>query len=238
MSHSYYNKQWSEAQAAVGDLLQQELPPEPPKPEKDRLAAFQLLATMYIKYIQIFRRLEQSYDQIVHPQKRRVLRHVLDGTMGRILELKNEMVNLEFSEFHYFDDVLSDLKLTPNDVEMPIPKYFVHERAKTLKEREKLLGQILAKLGPQDKDGEEVKMSLEDAIRLIQIHERARQGRLRAKFMREIRQQEEREKLAANRGAPTLDPDIAATRIQKLWKGFAQRRRICPSTHSCIIHDT
>lgn len=53
------------------------------------------------------------YDQIVHPQKRRVLRHVLDGAMGRILELKHEMVNLEFSEYHYFDDVLSDLKLTP-----------------------------------------------------------------------------------------------------------------------------
>lgn len=30
-------------------------------------------------------------------------------------------------------------------------------------------------------------MTLDDAIRLIQVHERARQGRLRAKFMREIR---------------------------------------------------
>ena len=39
-----------------------------------------------------------------------------------------------------------------NDVEMPIPKYFINERAKALKEREKVLGQILAKLGPQDKD--------------------------------------------------------------------------------------
>ena len=68
-------------------------------------------------------------------------------------------------------------------------------------------------------------MSIEDAVRLIQIHERARQGRLRAKFMREIRQQEEREKLAANRGAPTLDPDVAATRVQKIWKGYAQRKR-------------
>ncbi|CAH1783239.1 unnamed protein product [Owenia fusiformis] len=227
MSHSFYNKQWTEAQAAIGDLLQQELPPEPPKPEKDRLAAFQLLATMYIKYIQIFRKLEQSYDQIVHPQKRRVLRHVLDGTMGRILEIKNEMVNLEFSEFHYFDDVLSDLKLTPSDIEIPIPQFFINERAKALKEREKLLGQILAKMGPQDKDTgkEEIKMSVDDAIRLIQIHERARQGRLRAKFMREIRQQEERERLQANRGAPTLDPEVAAIRIQKLWKGLAQRRR-------------
>ena len=80
---------------------------------QDRLAVFQLLATMYVRYIQIMRRLEHCYDQIVHPQKRRVLRHCLDGVMGRILELKNEMINLEFSEYHYFDDVLSDLKLTP-----------------------------------------------------------------------------------------------------------------------------
>jgi hypothetical protein len=35
---------------------------------------------------------------------------------------------------------------------MPIPKYFVLERAKTLKEREKLLSQILSRLGAQDKD--------------------------------------------------------------------------------------
>lgn len=74
---------------------------------------FQMLATLYVKYIQIFRALEQAYDQIVHPQKRRVLRHVLDGVMGRVLELKHEMMNLECSEYHYFDDVLADLKLTP-----------------------------------------------------------------------------------------------------------------------------
>jgi len=70
---------------ALDDLLQVENPPEPPKPEKDRLAAFQLLATMYIKYIQIFRKLESCYDQIVHPQKRRVLRHVLDGMKSEII---------------------------------------------------------------------------------------------------------------------------------------------------------
>jgi len=59
-------------------------------------------------------------------------------------------------------------------------------------------------------------MTVEEAIRLIQIHERARQGRLRAKFMREIRQQQEKDRLAANRGPPTLDPDLAAIRIQKV----------------------
>uniref|UniRef100_F6UHC0 Uncharacterized protein n=1 Tax=Ciona intestinalis TaxID=7719 RepID=F6UHC0_CIOIN len=226
MSHSTYNQLWREANSTINDLLVQEVPAEPPKPEKDRLTVFQKLATLYIKYVQIFRKLESSYDQIVHPQKRRILRQVLDGTMGRLLEVKDEMVNLEFSEFHYFDDILSDLKLTPNDIEIPIPKYFLYERKKVLQDREQLLGKILSKMGPavKDSDREAKKMSFEEAIRLVQIHERARQGRLRAKFMREIRLEEEREKLAAQRGAPTLDPDLAATRIQKIWKGFVQRK--------------
>lgn len=38
---------------------------------------------MYIQYILTFHKLEECYDQIVHPQKRRLIRHVLDGTMGR-----------------------------------------------------------------------------------------------------------------------------------------------------------
>lgn len=50
---------------------------------------------------------------MVHPQKRRVIRAILDGVMGRVLELKNEMVEKEFSEYHYMDDVVHDLKLTP-----------------------------------------------------------------------------------------------------------------------------
>ena len=68
---------------------------------------------MFVKYVQIFRKLEQCYDQIVHPQKRRIIRTILDGCMGRILELKHEMITMDYSEYHYFDDILADLKLTP-----------------------------------------------------------------------------------------------------------------------------
>lgn len=71
---------------------------------------------LYVRYIQVFRQLEKVYDQIVHPQKRLVIRIVLDGVMGRVLELKNEMVEKEFSEYHYMDDVLHDLKMTPVSV--------------------------------------------------------------------------------------------------------------------------
>ena len=75
-------------------------------------------------------------------------------------------------------------------MEVPIPRYFLSENAKAIKEREKLLGTILARMGPPDlktKAGDEASMTTEDAVKLIQVHERARQGRLRAKLMKDIR---------------------------------------------------
>lgn len=105
---------------------------------------------MYVKYVQSFRRLEECYDQIAHAQKRRILRNLLDGVMGRLIELKHEMIRLEFSEYHFFDDVLQDLKLTPNDIELPVPKYFIIEKVEAIQEKEKLLQEILAHMSPQE----------------------------------------------------------------------------------------
>lgn len=110
---STYNKLWTEAHKELGKLLSQELPSEPLRPEKDRVVFFQRLTTLYVRYVRIFRKLEETYDQIVHPQKRRLIRDVLDSVIGRVLELKHEMVEKEYSEYHYMDDVIQDLKLTP-----------------------------------------------------------------------------------------------------------------------------
>ncbi|KAM4698591.1 dynein regulatory complex protein 11 [Rhinophrynus dorsalis] len=227
MSHTFYNKMWVEAQQTLGYLLQQEMPDVPPKPEKDRMAAAQQLGTLYIRYIQIFRNLELAYDQIAHPQKRRVIRVVLDGVMGRIIELKNELVELEISEFQYFDDILQDLKLGPESLEIPIPRYFIKEKMKVLKDREQILSQILQRNGAQAMETvRTVKpMSLDEAVRIIQVSERARQGRLRAKFMKEIHLEEKRERQAKLQGEKSLDPEVAVLRIQKVWRGYIQRKR-------------
>ena len=106
-----YNKMWHQTQEALNSLLDKES--QMMEPQKNQVFIFQMLATFYIKYVQIFRNLENVYDQIVHPQKRILIRKILDAVMGRILELKNEMVELELTEFHYFDDILQDLKLAP-----------------------------------------------------------------------------------------------------------------------------
>ncbi|KAB5567105.1 hypothetical protein PHYPO_G00228940 [Pangasianodon hypophthalmus] len=187
---------------------------------------FQRLATLYVRYVRIFRELEEAYDQIIQPQKRRLIRDVLDGVIGRVLELKNEMVEKEYSEYHYMDDVIQDLKLTPEDLEIPIPKYFLSERRKVLQERAAVLSSILEQNGMVEKPKPTAAhvLSLEEAIRIIQVSERARQGRLRSNIMREIHRDAERQK-------KTKDKDLgeaveqAAIRIQKVWKGYVQRKK-------------
>ncbi|XP_015271924.1 PREDICTED: IQ and AAA domain-containing protein 1-like, partial [Gekko japonicus] len=222
-----YNKIWAEAQLSLNGLLQREVEEKSQKPIKDRLLAFQMLGTFYIKYVQIFRNLEAAYDQIVHPQKRLIIRRVLDGVMGRILELKNEMVDLEYSEFHYIDDILQDLKLAPDSIDIPIPRYFIKEKLKVLKERERILAQILIEAGLYDDQPKKrvTAMVFEEAVRLIQIAERARQGRLRATFMKQIYLEEKRERQAKLQGGKGPDVDSCAVCIQKFWRGHAQLKK-------------
>ncbi|XP_056670764.1 dynein regulatory complex protein 11 [Monodelphis domestica] len=226
MSNATYNKMWEEAQDALNSVLEGESE-KALEPPQDQVVIFQMLATFYVKYVQIFRNLENAYDQMVHPQKRILVRQVLDAVMGRILELKNEMVELEFSEFHYFDDILQDLKLAPEQLDIPIPKYFLKEKMEMLKEREKILTTILSHAGLETlmvKFPMKV-MPLEEAVKLIQIAERARQGRLRAVFMKQIYQQDFREKQARLHGEKIQDMGVAAIRIQKLWRAFYQFRK-------------
>lgn len=57
-------------------------------------------------------------------------------------------------------------------------------------------------------------MSLERAVQLLQLSERARQGRLRAQFMKEIHLKERRGQHRESNS--TQDPNISATVIQKV----------------------
>ena len=88
---------------------------------------FQHYACLYIKYIDIYRKLEQCYDQIVHPQKRQFIKKVLESTIVRICEMKQDMVvfnNRPKSIYVHLDQLLFDLKYDPSIIEIPVPQYF------------------------------------------------------------------------------------------------------------------
>ena len=66
-------------------------------------------------------------------------------------------------------------------------------------------------------------MSLDEAIKLIQTLERARQGRARAQMYKSLLRDMERSN--ANKGEPSMDTNLAATVIQKHWKGYIVRKK-------------
>ena len=53
--------------------------------------------------------------------------------------VQHELVNLDFVEFSYVDDVLAEMKITPDKIEIPIPAYFKRDRTNELQYWDNLL---------------------------------------------------------------------------------------------------
>lgn len=99
---------------------------------------FQHYALLYIKYLQIYKKLEDCYDQMVHPQKRRSIKSVLKSTIVRILELKQQLIFFNPRHKNHFvalDEVLTDLKLNPEVVEWRVPRTFLTIRSARMRSR-------------------------------------------------------------------------------------------------------
>uniref|UniRef100_A0A8C9UUD4 IQ motif containing with AAA domain 1 like n=1 Tax=Spermophilus dauricus TaxID=99837 RepID=A0A8C9UUD4_SPEDA len=225
MSEGTYQRLWEASHVTLQELLDQEQPLLEAVPNRDRQSFQYRLSVFYLYYLGLLRRFDTIYDQMVQPQKRRLLRRLLDGVAGRVLEIKDELVRVDLCETHCLDRVLQDLKLTPADLEVPIPKYFQLEQSAAMKERKLILAEILSRMEPEQPTETFTGINRTDAIILIQTSERARQGRLRATFMREIQREEERDRKIREEGHPRFTQDQSAVIIQKVWKGYQQRKR-------------
>ncbi|XP_039985619.1 dynein regulatory complex protein 11 isoform X3 [Xiphias gladius] len=110
------------------------------------------------------------------------------------------------------------------DLEIPIPRYFITERNKELQKRKTILKDIL-KMVEMTESPEPLMvkdMSQEEAIKIIQMAERSRQGRLRAKLNEESRNMN---RMYRTKYPGTVGIDLAAVCIQKVWRGYIQRKR-------------
>jgi IQ and AAA domain-containing protein len=165
MSNSTYDARWRETMAELDeqvhiednslDVAPGDSPPPPP-PKASIVEAFQHFACLYIKYLQIMRRLEQCYDAMVHPQKRMDVKMVLELVIRRVVELKHALVkwnppNADVRmpapmpeeafpwEYVNLDDILVDLKLPPETLDVPVPRYFREDTAAEMDARDKLV---------------------------------------------------------------------------------------------------
>ncbi|XP_035212379.1 dynein regulatory complex protein 11-like [Stegodyphus dumicola] len=238
MTNKTYNKLWKSSIQDLTSLLEKETSDESDHLEQrdfktEHQFIVQKIGRLYLSYIKVTNALTDCYETILQPQKRYLLRSLVDNCIGHVLELKQELVALEYTEFHFFDALLLELKMIPSDMDIKIPAYF-HE--KTCKEQEKLdLMQEyfrLLSLTHNNLDeniyfvfqqGEDKVTAIKKSASIIQSHVLAYQGRqafLEAQKLHEIKEsgrlQEYRKSLKIS-----LSENDAALKIQKAWKWFS-----------------
>ncbi|XP_078041625.1 dynein regulatory complex protein 11 [Augochlora pura] len=227
MSNVTYDKLWKDAQTALNELIQVDTNLQNAKPQRDCKKARNIYSELYVKYIIIANKLETCYDLVVQPQKRLLIRQLLDSCLGRILELKHDLVEIDLSEYTYFDDILINLNITPQEIEIQLPRYFRREHLKEIEEKRNFIESTLRSIDALDEMVLPKQMSELEAVKLIQAHERARQGRLRFQFMKEIRKMKERSTVKPEMDILcVLSEKTAAMKIQKVWKGYVTRRKV------------
>ena len=79
---------------------------------------------------------------MIHPQKRMLLKDMLESTMLRVVEIKlvitrfitqnliryNTASNAVRSEYVNLDEFLLDMRIRPAEIEMHIPRYFQYDK--------------------------------------------------------------------------------------------------------------
>lgn len=255
MANASYDIMWQDAMADLNEQLHVEGIDEDDDGKKTEsrdvtiFQAFQHFACLYIKYLQIFRRLENCYDCMIHPQKRIHVKNILELVIRRIIELKHDLViwnppnaytripkgpEEAFPwEYVHLDDILVDLKLSPETLEIPVPKYFREDNSKQLDQRDRLvLGYMRLKLNTDNVYLDDQftsalpieDMTLDKAIEIIQRNERGRQGMERARLTKEARDKERQGRMYEASAQVEMDGDIAATNIQRIFRGFKNRQ--------------
>lgn len=224
---------------------------EAENPEDPALAPKELSewACIYIKYLQIFRKLEAAYDQMLQPQKRQDMRKALEACMGRMLEIRHWLVKLNRGlDFVQLDDLLVDLKLTPDVLEVPVPRYFIEDRAKELNDRDKFLQVLLEKYQQANQQGAADAGAVvtsnsskqgnsanavssgppllpEEAVAVIIRNERGRQARERTRLVASAKRSRAVEERRRQAGV-ALSKDEAVTKIQSMLRGCLWRNRV------------
>ncbi|XP_035735934.1 dynein regulatory complex protein 11-like [Vespa mandarinia] len=143
MSHHYYNELWLVTRCDLEKLLELDRDLQKCKPIKQRKNALNHALTLYIRYRDLVRRLVICYNQMIQTQKRELIKKIVDCAIGRMLQCKREVVKLDCSYFQWPDDVLCQLKLTPDDVNTPIlivDKNHALERRELIEEMKKYEG--------------------------------------------------------------------------------------------------
>lgn len=243
-----FDELWRWAEDELESLWEQEKSIVASLPEKHRNVLFSRLSLVYLRYIVVARQLDVCYRNMLHVQKRRDISTIIRAVLGRVVELKNELAVLDFNETPFIGTALAQLKLSPEQVDPPLTIFIDgsaedsggngSSRSQTQSECKEIVERVLLKLERNPRrqlSSEATAMTWDEAVALIQIHERARQGRLRFNLMKQIRAQKMMASRGLNKLKPAMNPSMAASKIQSAWRSYLALQRVRQLRHSEMV---
>ena len=247
MSDQFYEKRFREMLKLTQDLQLQELDPLS-EPNKKRVVPptewFKFYTHIYISYLEVFRTIENCYENSTHPQKRVFMKDMLVQIMQRFLEIKRDLVSFNVatpivnSEFLNLEETLMELRLQPSALEVKVPKFYSREPTRQTLERNALISSLIKEYGNPMferevlvvRDNEE--LTPIEAAKIIGKMERGRQGMevglSKKEELLEVFKKQQRQKILAEKGDKDdfNETDEAIIVIQKYLRGFQSRKEI------------
>lgn len=117
------------------------------------------------------------YHHTFQVQKRAVVRTLVESATQQLMQLKEELKELEMSEYVYLDKALIARKLTPRDLVIWRSPQFLYRRPLDI---QNIIADNRLYMNDVEKEEKAAKdfVPITEAITLIQAHERARRARV------------------------------------------------------------
>lgn len=162
---------------------------------------------------------------MVHPQKRILMREMLDNAIIRMCEVKQNVIRYNThtpnpkTDYVNLDDILMEFKLTSKTLSIPLPRHYMDysQRDDTIKAIQKDVG-VTEEIEVVS-DTVTLDTNLETAIRIIQKLQRGRQGIIRGLTFSKMRN-----KVKDRSPEPNTEEDQRTIVIQKYWRAFLARK--------------
>jgi hypothetical protein len=110
MSQKHIQRLWTNTQIELSRLLTSEISGS--KGFDSKRQANDYVRRLFVKYNDIMKKLDEIHETLFHPQKRLIICILLDGIVGRLVELKREMIKFDSCEYTYFEDLALDQNKT------------------------------------------------------------------------------------------------------------------------------
>ncbi|XP_050433854.1 dynein regulatory complex protein 11-like [Adelges cooleyi] len=94
----------------------------------DRNVARSALTDLYVRYSLVANELTAHHDSIIQPQVRTLIKKLLLPTFGRLVELKQTLIDEDKSIYTPVDETLAKLRVPYDRFELRIPRCFLDDR--------------------------------------------------------------------------------------------------------------